>query len=116
MDRRHLDAKIALLLPCGHQEQGRLAPVGLGDGVTIAQRHRRAARKRLAKRGDERGKGKRRADLFGRDHPRSEANTSELQSLMRISYAVFSLKKKYLHMIKKFIVHNIVNQITASTL
>src|SRR3546814_8742062 len=30
-------------------------------------------------------------DLFGR----SEEHTSELQSLMRISYAVFCLKKKY---------------------
>src|SRR3546814_9064186 len=28
------------------------------------------------------------------DHDRSEENTSELQSLMRISYAVFCLKKK----------------------
>src|SRR3546814_8761027 len=29
-----------------------------------------------------------------RPHPRSEEHTSELQSLMRISYAVFCLKKK----------------------
>src|SRR3546814_6503736 len=29
-----------------------------------------------------------------REHPRSEEHTSELQSLMRISYAVFCLKKK----------------------
>src|SRR3546814_9353492 len=29
-----------------------------------------------------------------RDEPRSEEHTSELQSLMRISYAVFCLKKK----------------------
>src|SRR3546814_2655787 len=29
----------------------------------------------------------------GRDHGRSEEHTSELQSLMRISYAVFCLKK-----------------------
>src|SRR3546814_10977748 len=29
-----------------------------------------------------------------RDAPRSEEHTSELQSLMRISYAVFCLKKK----------------------
>src|SRR3546814_1608637 len=29
-----------------------------------------------------------------RDHPRSEEHTSELQSLMRISSAVFCLKKK----------------------
>src|SRR3546814_4412198 len=30
----------------------------------------------------------------GQDHDRSEEHTSELQSLMRISYAVFCLKKK----------------------
>src|SRR3546814_9808215 len=29
-----------------------------------------------------------------KDRPRSEEHTSELQSLMRISYAVFGLKKK----------------------
>src|SRR3546814_5463839 len=37
------------------------------------------------------------ADLvreIGRHEPRSEEHTSELQSLMRISYAVFCLKKK----------------------
>src|SRR3546814_10824401 len=33
--------------------------------------------------------------IFGQsDHIRSEEHTSELQSLMRISYAVFCLKKK----------------------
>src|SRR3546814_6202593 len=32
--------------------------------------------------------------LLGLDHFRSEEHTSELQSLMRISYAVFCLKKK----------------------
>src|SRR3546814_7943303 len=32
--------------------------------------------------------------LFGREQSRSEEHTSELQSLMRISYAVFCLKKK----------------------
>src|SRR3546814_5278044 len=31
------------------------------------------------------------------DHARSEEHTSELQSLMRISYAVFCLKKKKTH-------------------
>src|SRR3546814_16340254 len=31
---------------------------------------------------------------YGRNCPRSEEHTSELQSLMRISYAVFCLKKK----------------------
>src|SRR3546814_3943603 len=33
-------------------------------------------------------------DLGGGDVERSEEHTSELQSLMRISYAVFCLKKK----------------------
>src|SRR3546814_2881156 len=33
-------------------------------------------------------------DDAGGDEPRSEEHTSELQSLMRISYAVFCLKKK----------------------
>src|SRR3546814_9011061 len=33
------------------------------------------------------------------DHGRSEEHTSELQSLMRISYAVFCLKKKKEHYI-----------------
>src|SRR3546814_10821790 len=33
-------------------------------------------------------------DLRAVDHRRSEEHTSELQSLMRISYAVFCLKKK----------------------
>src|SRR3546814_4580909 len=33
-------------------------------------------------------------ELLATDHPRSEEHTSELQSLMRISYAVFCLKKK----------------------
>src|SRR3546814_18496308 len=32
--------------------------------------------------------------LFASSNPRSEEHTSELQSLMRISYAVFCLKKK----------------------
>src|SRR3546814_8391776 len=36
----------------------------------------------------------RRAFALGREIQRSEEHTSELQSLMRISYAVFCLKKK----------------------
>src|SRR3546814_1178649 len=34
-----------------------------------------------------------------RGKPRSEEHTSELQSLMRISYAVFCLKKKHIYLI-----------------
>src|SRR3546814_1977080 len=38
------------------------------------------------------------AEAFHPRIPRSEEHTSELQSLMRISYAVFCLKKKKRHM------------------
>src|SRR3546814_4206927 len=44
------------------------------------------------------------AALFPEGHPyrhRSEEHTSELQSLMRISYAVFCLKKNTLHDAKR---------------
>src|SRR3546814_1903857 len=43
--------------------------------------------------------------LFAARHDRSEEHTSELQSLMRISYAVFCLKKKLetQHMYKRVI-------------
>src|SRR3546814_6581875 len=44
------------------------------------------------------GIGRTRADL--RILQRSEEHTSELQSLMRISYAVFCLKKKNKHIYK----------------
>src|SRR3546814_5645944 len=40
------------------------------------------------------GSGSRRLDRAATDAVRSEEHTSELQSLMRISYAVFCLKKK----------------------
>src|SRR3546814_4512183 len=39
--------------------------------------------------------------LHGRRRVRSEEHTSELQSLMRISYAVFCLKKKNKHYYNK---------------
>src|SRR3546814_6371010 len=35
--------------------------------------------------------------VLSKEEPRSEEHTSELQSLMRISYAVFCLKKKKTH-------------------
>src|SRR3546814_5764388 len=41
------------------------------------------------------------AGLEQRDARRSEEHTSELQSLMRISYAVFCLKKKTKHSLKQ---------------
>src|SRR3546814_8201210 len=44
--------------------------------------------------GDQRDEGRRLKQLDEQVPPRSEEHTSELQSLMRISYAVFCLKKK----------------------
>src|SRR3546814_7266092 len=47
--------------------------------------------------------GHRHVDIGGRDHlHRSEEHTSELQSLMRISYAVFCLKKKKTQYVDKY--------------
>src|SRR3546814_2564719 len=40
---------------------------------------------------------------LAKEHKRSEEHTSELQSLMRISYAVFCLKKKKTHNHKRTI-------------
>src|SRR3546814_5442725 len=65
--------------------QGRV-PGRDGAGGAVARTHR-VDRSGLA--GSEHGA----SALCARDH-RSEEHTSELQSLMRISYAVFCLKKK----------------------
>src|SRR3546814_6326933 len=46
---------------------------------------------------------------------RSEEHTSELQSLMRISYAVFCLKKKKKHTHRHIHNYLILNQMTNST-
>src|SRR3546814_8163996 len=43
---------------------------------------------------------------------RSEEHTSELQSLMRISYAVFCLKKKKINKTHKTLIDNIEHNIT----
>src|SRR3546814_3151994 len=59
-----------------------------GRGFAHRQQRRRRARRRCAPRAC------RRAPRFARTSRRSEEHTSELQSLMRISYAVFCLKKK----------------------
>src|SRR3546814_8702431 len=47
----------------------------------------------------------RKVDLAAEGYDRSEEHTSELQSLMRISYAVFCLKKKKKHFNEKKIIN-----------
>src|SRR3546814_2648463 len=69
------------------------AVAGRAGGVDLAEDHAQLARIGLAEEGvkflDQRGN----TGLF-MHRLRSEEHTSELQSLMRISYAVFCLKKK----------------------
>src|SRR3546814_3165750 len=74
--------------------------VGLGD------RNRQLARQQAGERLAEVGRHQvgvgdppdvAQVDLLGSRPPRSEEHTSELQSLMRISYAVFCLKKNKQH-------------------
>src|SRR3546814_6373849 len=62
---------------------GRIAVEGnMGAISTVMQYGTEAQKKRAAE------------CVLSGDKPRSEEHTSELQSLMRISYAVFCLKKK----------------------
>src|SRR3546814_8835812 len=76
---------------CWHEQGGGAGPRGRGA-------RRPAAHRRVDRAGQPcAGFGLRRwhaARAFARDQARSEEHTSELQSLMRISYAVFCLKKK----------------------
>src|SRR3546814_4405353 len=65
------------------------APAG-GGGRKRRRACAAAAGRDLRHRAAAHGRARRRAELLGR----SEEHTSELQSLMRISYAVFCLKKK----------------------
>src|SRR3546814_10637132 len=70
----------------GTQQREAAAHRRFGRGVQDRRRTRRARLTTVADAGQ-------RADAFA-DQIRSEEHTSELQSLMRISYAVFCLKKK----------------------
>src|SRR3546814_2288560 len=78
--RTHVPARVRGGVVPGAASHTRRPPAGRGR-----QRLRRPAVLRPARRD------------AGRAHRRSEEHTSELQSLMRISYAVFCLKKKKNH-------------------
>src|SRR3546814_3457743 len=62
------------------------------QGERACPRVAQAPDERLGREGSGRGDGL--AKAWHRGYTRSEEHTSELQSLMRISYAVFCLKKK----------------------
>src|SRR3546814_4650249 len=79
------------ILPCGRT--GAVpgpAPPGVAPGAATASPGVRGQLRSGAH-----GEDRRTCQVFARPSkkPRSEEHTSELQSLMRISYAVFSLKK-----------------------
>src|SRR3546814_2052885 len=86
--RQHVDrqAEVAERRDIGGVLGGEASEIGIG-AVLGAQAPDRRWGGRAAKRVGE-GEG-------AAHHPRSEEHTSELQSLMRISYAVFCLKKKH---------------------
>src|SRR3546814_1479015 len=65
---------------------------GAAVGLSLGQDRRDTARQGLARKSGKRGLH----GLSGFERTRTEEHTSELQSLMRISYAVFCLKKKKL--------------------
>src|SRR3546814_5127917 len=81
-------------------DKARENPGGVGDGLPApklggARLHHYGAAAKLTHRHVERNAGAGRVLLEDhRQRVRSEEHTSELQSLMRISYAVFCLKKK----------------------
>src|SRR3546814_10204793 len=70
----------------------RRRPVGIGDGP--ATRIDEILPRDGIDGGKDLGRVHSRRAKLAHDHSRSEEHTSELQSLMRISYAVFCLKKK----------------------
>src|SRR3546814_8971902 len=83
--------------------QRRIAEDGAGGGnVAVAQVHRGGTGPFRQEQVADRGDGvadvvDQRVAVTGKFDRRSEEHTSELQSLMRISYAVFCLKKKNRH-------------------
>src|SRR3546814_2005492 len=85
------DGVVALASPPQFSLEGNLVIIDHGMGVNTAYLH-------LSRVDVRRGERVRRGQRIGR----SEEHTSELQSLMRISYAVFCLKKKH-----KQYIHNI---------
>src|SRR3546814_6257671 len=85
--RRLGDASHARAGACGGRGAGPIAPLA---GRFHARTPQRSRPRRMAPA----DAALRRRSRFDRTGARSEEHTSELQSLMRISYAVFCLKKK----------------------
>src|SRR3546814_3077413 len=70
------------------------APVRRGEATSVGDHSQHRGVHRVDPGGDRRVAAVHREDILGQIVGRSEEHTSELQSLMRISYAVFCLQKK----------------------
>src|SRR3546814_1850547 len=77
----------------GKDRKGHL-PLSHKDGLPLGERQRQSAGQSCRTRYRSRPSPRRRSGEGAERCRRSEEHTSELQSLMRISYAVFCLKKK----------------------
>src|SRR3546814_10743114 len=97
--RPALDARAALYLPRG--DGARACPRRLAVQRQYDRPDHRDIRDRCAEAALSRAYRQHRRLVV----PRSEEHTSELQSLMRISYAVFCLKKKNIQRTKKIRTH-----------
>src|SRR3546814_1100594 len=82
----------------------RLADGDIGDAICIGLKHRKNTFRRKPM-----NSCHHRRFNQSRESERSEEHTSELQSLMRISYAVFCLKKKKTNNISKQLTYRIDN-------
>src|SRR3546814_9039323 len=93
------DAQMALVLAFDHTD---MKLVGQGEDRQHAKHHQRGEAVRVADRWRRHARNPiqpKRNKCSERQHGRSEEHTSELQSLMRISYAVSCSKKKISHII-----------------
>src|SRR3546814_7347307 len=93
-DFKRKDVRLSVVLPFSKSGNGAAAYL---EGLAPQSAHFKSLQAELAKLVNERGDNASRitlpSDLLLKPG-RSEEHTSELQSLMRISYAVFCLKKK----------------------
>src|SRR3546814_5555113 len=93
LDGRHQGQHLPAIEAFGHDEIGQLR-LALGEGASLVESDHLRVAQRLQR--------------------RSEEHTSELQSLMRISYAVFCLKKKIRYQAKELIRYKTITEIINS--
>src|SRR3546814_2727543 len=95
---RHIESRKVPTIPIKQQKINDVPVLDAIDHIAYGSAqyaHERCAKQGLARAAPQQVNNKPRGSQSdGGKEPRSEEHTSELQSLMRISYAVFCLKKK----------------------